>query len=102
MVDLNSLVPPNSSLLLTDPANINDQGEIAGQGLRSGCCDIDICGHAFLLILCDDNHPGVEGCDYSLVDTSTAAQARADSLPPPWRTSITTGQLDGGNGSMGD
>jgi probable HAF family extracellular repeat protein len=32
MMDLNSLVPENSGLYLVDPADINAQGEIAGQG----------------------------------------------------------------------
>jgi len=70
IVDLNTLIPPHSKLYLTSPATINDQGEIAGVGLDSNSE-----GHAFLLIPCDENHPSVEGCDYTLVD-ATAASSR--------------------------
>ena len=74
MVNLNTLIPPNSSLYLIETVAINDRGEIVGDGLPSGCGDDGTCGHAYLLIPCDDYHPGVEGCDYSLVDTTAAAQ----------------------------
>ena len=33
MVDLNTLIPANSSLLLEEGGNINDRGEIAGRGV---------------------------------------------------------------------
>jgi probable HAF family extracellular repeat protein len=68
MVDLNSLVPPGSELQLTNALNINDRGEIAGTGLLP---DGDF--RNFLVIPCDENHPSVEGCDYNLVDATTAA-----------------------------
>ena len=48
--------------------NINDKGEIAG--VETDANDI---GQRLLLIPCDENHPDVEGCDYSLVDAAAAA-----------------------------
>jgi len=72
IVDLNTLIPPHSELYLTSPETINDQGEIAGLGLDSNSNE-----HAFLLIPCDENHHGNEGCDYSLVDANAAPQVPA-------------------------
>jgi probable HAF family extracellular repeat protein len=85
LVDLNSLVPSDSPLELVGVGplsqvavpNINDRGEIVGVGAPPGCDDFTSCGHAFLLIPCDEGHPNVEGCDYSLVDTGSAAQRSA-------------------------
>jgi len=67
--DLNTLIPPGSALYLQFTNAINDRGEIAGTGV-----DASGNGHAFLLIPCDENHRGIEGCDYSVVDAATAAQ----------------------------
>ena len=49
IVDLNTLIPANSSLLLAYAVNINDQGEIAGLGVPAGCAVPDYlsCGHAY-------------------------------------------------------
>jgi hypothetical protein len=74
MVDLQSLVVSGSSLTLLISADINDLGEILGQGLPPGCGNNSACGQAFLLIPCDENHPNVEGCDYSLVHAATAVE----------------------------
>jgi probable HAF family extracellular repeat protein len=71
-VDLNTLIPPNPGLQLIWAAYINDPGDIAAIGTLSNG---DI--HAFVLIPCDENHAGVEGCDYSMVDAATAAQTAA-------------------------
>jgi len=72
LVDLNTLIPPNSGLTLYETAQINDRGEISVQGP-----DANNNNHSVLLIPCDDNHPGVEGCDYSMVDAATARQNAA-------------------------
>jgi probable HAF family extracellular repeat protein len=70
MIDLNTLIPSNSSLELYDAENINDRGEIAGRGLPPGCDDKDACGHVFLLIPCDP----AAGQDCSPVIAPTALQ----------------------------
>jgi probable HAF family extracellular repeat protein len=62
--DLNSLVS-GADMTLNLPLYINDRGEIGGEGtLANG----DV--HAFLLIPCDEQHPGLQGCDYSMVQRS--------------------------------
>jgi len=70
LFDLNSLIPPASALYLKLTYAINNRGEIAGTGVDASGND-----HAFLVVPCDENHPGVEGCDYSLVDSSTPLAA---------------------------
>jgi probable HAF family extracellular repeat protein len=77
IVDLNTLIPPNSSLQLYETGQINDRGEIAVNG-----SDMDGNNHAVLLIPCDQNHPGIADCDYSLVDASTAPQSTTPRFPP--------------------
>jgi probable HAF family extracellular repeat protein len=83
MVDLNSLIPPGSSLELTFAFAINDSGEIIGVGVPSGCTpeNVELCGHAFALTPCDDLHPGLDGCDYSLVEASAMPPSRPAELP---------------------
>jgi hypothetical protein len=76
-VDLNTLVPPNSGLLLVEPGQINDRGEISVTA-----SDASGNNHVVLLIPCDEHHPGVEGCDYSLVDAATAAKSAAPRYVP--------------------
>jgi probable HAF family extracellular repeat protein len=72
-VDLNTLIPPRSDLQLIVANWINDHGEIVGVGHDPTCPNGDRCdAHAYVLIPCDENHPDIEGCDYSLVEANTA------------------------------
>lgn len=88
-VDLNTLIPPGSGLQITEADEINDRGEIVGDGT-----DANGNNHAILLIPCDDNHPGVEGCDYSTVEASAIhsvapapIEPRRRMLTPLWQRS---------------
>jgi hypothetical protein len=57
-----------ADMTLTGSQSINDRGEItSGLGVLANG---DL--HVYLLIPCDENHPGVEGCDYSTVEASAA------------------------------
>jgi len=77
LIDLETLVLPGSEVTVISALVINDRGEIAGHGrLPNGD------SHAILLIPCDDKHPNVEGCEYSLVDSTSEAQVRPAQLTP--------------------
>jgi probable HAF family extracellular repeat protein len=73
LIDLQTLVPPGSAVTLVEAIFINDRGEIAARGNTPNFIQ-----HAVLLIPCDENHPGREGCDYSMVDAATAAAQSAE------------------------
>jgi hypothetical protein len=77
MVDLNTLIPPNSGLQLTLAHYINDRGEIAAYGTLTNGDQ-----HAFLLIACDENHPDIEGSDYSEVEVTTEAPVQSAQIAP--------------------
>jgi probable HAF family extracellular repeat protein len=77
IVDLNTLVLPGSDVTILNAFDINDRGEIAGNGvLPNGDA------RAVLLIPCDEDHADVEGCDFDTVDAETAAQVRPAQITP--------------------
>ena len=77
MVDLNTLIPPGSGIDVAAADSINDRGEISSEGeLPNGD------NRAVLLIPCDENHPDVEGCDYSTVDSTVGAANVSQAIMP--------------------
>jgi probable HAF family extracellular repeat protein len=74
IVDLGRLIPSNSPLHPVTAVFINDRGEIVGGGVPPGVpvTELESAGHAFLLMPCDENHPGIEGCDYSPMAVTVA------------------------------
>jgi probable HAF family extracellular repeat protein len=69
LVNLNTLIPPGSEIVLGGANNADDRGEIVALGtLHNG----DL--RAVLLIPCDENHPNLVACDYRLVDATATTQ----------------------------
>ena len=58
MVDLNTLIPPNSPFHLYAASFIDDRGEIAAFGVLANGDT-----HALVLIPCDENHSDGEDCE---------------------------------------
>ena len=84
ITDLNTLIPPGSTLQLAVPMAINDQGAIAGLGAPSGVCSncVNEAGHAFLAIPTDaDDREG----------TTTSSRAQNNTLHATRRTAATQG-----------
>ena len=81
MVDLNTLIPEDSGAPLYEADNINEHGEIVAGGLPAGCSDPSACGHDYLLIPCDEDHPSIDGCDYGAAEAPP--QPPAASPPTP-------------------
>ena len=77
LVNLNSLIPADSGIVLGAANNANDQGEIVAEGTLSN-------GNlrAVLLIPCDENHPSLEGCDYSLVNSADLPKTQPRATQP--------------------
>jgi probable HAF family extracellular repeat protein len=86
MTDLNTLIPPGSPWLLLEALCNNDRGQIVGYALQTAIGEV----HAYLLTPCDENHPGLEGCDYNMADapaeepqSSPAVRDTATQALPP-------------------
>ena len=76
MVDLNTLIRAGSSLQLTYAVAINERGEIAGFGVPPGVPpeEYETKGHAYILIPCDEEHPGV--CENEASDVTASPRAK--------------------------
>lgn len=82
--DLNALIPRNADLFLDNTFAINDRGEIAGFGVPPGCGLDTQCGHAFLLIPCDEERADTNGCK----DRESATTATQSNPVPVSETSV--------------
>ncbi len=85
--DLNTLIPPGSPLALQFAQNINDRGEIVAYGV-----DANGNGRVALLIPCDEEHSGFEGCDYDFADATKTA-SRANTVRQAYGTALTPSAL---------
>jgi probable HAF family extracellular repeat protein len=86
MIDLNTFVPPGSGLQLVEAVAINDRGEIAGDLVPPSCRGIhqgqdSQCGHAFVLVPCDENHADEQGCAFDSGDQSGEVEAPSEPAP---------------------
>jgi probable HAF family extracellular repeat protein len=84
MVDLNTLIPPNSGLQLVYAEAINDAGEIVGIGVPPGIspADVEVLGHAFVLVpeidYCDERDGTGPDNNAETVDTTNVRHAAAE------------------------
>jgi probable HAF family extracellular repeat protein len=93
-VDLNTLIPPGADLQLIVADWINERGEIVGLGHDPTCPNGDSCvGHAYVLLPCDEDHPGLEGCDYEPVEAATEAPVPALQITPASATGTPNADL---------
>jgi probable HAF family extracellular repeat protein len=84
MVDLNTLIPPDSNLHLRVALNINDRGEIAGEAaLPNG----DL--HAVLLIPCGE---GTDGC-VDAAGSTNGSLATVSENPTNTNRKLTPGEI---------
>jgi hypothetical protein len=76
MVDLNALIPPNSNLFLDNTLAINDKGEIGGLAVPPDCANENDahCGHAYVLVPCDQDRSDEEGCQEQDEATTSTIQ----------------------------
>jgi probable HAF family extracellular repeat protein len=75
--DLNTLIPPGSPLALQFAQNINDRDEIVAYGV-----DTNGNGRVALLIPCNEEHSGIEGCDSSPVEAAAVTNRPAPANAP--------------------
>jgi probable HAF family extracellular repeat protein len=71
LYDLNTLISLNPVLAVGDVSFINDRGEIAATGVLANGDQ-----HAILLVPCDQDHSGLEGCDDDRVEAVTETPTR--------------------------
>jgi len=85
MTDLNSVIGEGSDLQLLDALEINDRGEIVGQGALANGNQL-----VFLLTPCDDDHSDEEGCGHAAGNATAAIE---NTPAPAWQNPVDTAWL---------
>jgi probable HAF family extracellular repeat protein len=89
IVDLNTVIPANSSLQVAEGVNINDRGEIAGRAVPAGGPsddqELDLFGHDVLLVSCGH---GAGNCATHGQGTVTTTQSGPVPVTGNPRTSV--------------
>jgi probable HAF family extracellular repeat protein len=93
IVDLNTLIPRGSTLTLELAENINDRGEIAGIGSPPGCANPFACGHAFVLVPCDEDNADEKDCEFDSEDAPAAEVAPSEPAPQIPSAAASQGKL---------
>jgi probable HAF family extracellular repeat protein len=94
MTGLDALVSPGASLKLSHALAITDRGEIVGIGVPPGCArsQDDVCGHAYVLVPCDEDE--AESCGEQVAASPTSGN---ESVSPPL---VATGVSSGPNATL--
>jgi probable HAF family extracellular repeat protein len=90
MIDLTTFAPSGSGLQMVNVAAINDRGKIAGDEVPPSCGggptptqgEAGFCGHAYVLLPCEDDEMDSSGCrSDDDADRNATSQSNAKSVP---------------------
>jgi hypothetical protein len=78
MFDLPALFPSSSNFRVAQALAINNHGVIGGNGTAEGCDVYQLCGHAYLLIPCNND----SACEDENINIATLPETSGASKQP--------------------